>query len=343
MSRVLNTIQLAVIICLIGESASADDRARISSAVVKGIALLQPCDEVFFNNTGCITCHQQSITAIAVGKARSCGIPVDEKAAKTQRNLIKLALRQVRGSRLQRVENPFVQPIVTGYYALAFKAQGYEPNENTDAMTIDMAGRQTPGGYWIAWTHRPPIEYSRITSTAFAIKTMLVYGPPSHREQFQKRIDKARQWLLKSEPRGNEEEVFRLLGLAWSRAAAKELKKQSDELISMQQSDGGWKQLSHLKSDAYATSMALYALHEAGMQSTDSVYRKGVKYLLDTQQDDGSWLVKSRSSPIQAYFESGFPHETDQWISAMATGWACVVLMDALPKVKASALRSQSR
>lgn len=332
MTRIFRITKLAVLLCLLGATARADETERIKSAVVKGIALLQPCDEIFFNNTGCIACHQQSITAMAVEKARSLGIQVDEQAAKTQRDLIDLALRQIRAGRLQRVENPFVQPAVTGFYSLAFEAQGYEPNENTDAIAIDMAGRQTPDGFWIAFTHRPPIEYSKIKSTAFAIKTMLIYGPPSHREQFQKRIDKARQWLLKSEPRGNEEEVFRLLGLAWSKAAEEEIKKQSDELISMQQSDGGWKQLSHLKSDAYATSMALYALHEAGMQSTDLVYRKGVNYLLDTQLDDGSWFVKSRSSPVQAYFESGFPHETDQWISATATGWACVVLMDALPE-----------
>ncbi len=26
--------------------------------------------------------------------------------------------------------------------------------------------------------------------------------------------------------------------------------------------------------------------------------------------------------PIQAYFESGFPHGADQWISAAGTAWA---------------------
>ena len=332
MTRIAAFPKLAVILCLLNGSTRADDTERIKSAVTKGISLLQPCDEIFFNRTGCIACHQQSITAMAVEKAIPLGIPVDEKAARKQRELTGLALDQVRSRRLERVENPFVQPVVTGYYSLAFAAQGYEPDENTDAIVIDMAGRQTPGGYWIAFTHRPPMEFSRIKSTAFAIKTIVSYGPPSLEEQFQRRIDKARLWLLESAPRGNEEEVFRLLGLAWSKADEEPIKQQLDELIAMQQEDGGWKQLPHLKSDAYATSMALYALHEAGMKPIDPVYIKGVKYLLETQLEDGSWFVKSRSSPVQTYFESGFPHETDQWISATATGWACVVLMNAIPE-----------
>ncbi len=50
--------------------------------------------------------------------------------------------------------------------------------------------------------------------------------------------------------------------------------------------------------------------------------RRGVEFLLRTQLVDGSWLVKSRAVPIQAYFESGFTHGADQWISAAGTAWA---------------------
>jgi len=30
--------------------------------------------------------------------------------------------------------------------------------------------------------------------------------------------------------------------------------------------------------------------------------------------------------PFQPYFESGFPHGDDQWISAAATSWAAMAL-----------------
>jgi hypothetical protein len=87
-----------------------------------------------------------------------------------------------------------------------------------------------------------------------------------------------------------------------------------------------------MESDAYATGTALVALHEAGgLATTDPAYRKGVKYLLAAQLPDGTWHVRSRSRPFQTYFESGFPHGKDQFISLAASGWAATALALALP------------
>src|SRR5207302_3601012 len=94
----------------------------------------------------------------------------------------------------------------------------------------------------------------------------------------------------------------------------------------LQRSDGGWAQTPELTSDAYATGQTLYALHESGVPASDPVYRRGVAYLVRTQLDDGSWHVSSRSPKFQPYFQSGFPHDHDQWISASATAWATMGL-----------------
>src|SRR4029434_10904800 len=97
-------------------------------------------------------------------------------------------------------------------------------------------------------------------------------------------------------------------------------------LLSVQRGDGGWAQLDTLPSDAYATGQALYALDVAGRLS-GQVHEKGVRFFLDTQVADGSWHVRSRSYPVQSnYFDTGFPHGRDQWISAAATSWACIGL-----------------
>ena len=69
------------------------------------------------------------------------------------------------------------------------------------------------------------------------------------------------------------------------------------------------------------------ALKEAGaLPVTDKAYKRGIEFLLKTQLEDGSWYVKSRSIPFQPYFESGFPHGHDQWISAAASNWATMAL-----------------
>jgi hypothetical protein len=89
-----------------------------------------------------------------------------------------------------------------------------------------------------------------------------------------------------------------------------------------------------LETDAYATGQALVALHWAGhMPVNDPAYRRGISFLLRTQFPDGSWLVRTRSFPIQPYKESGFPHGKHQWISASGTSWAVMALSLTLPPV----------
>ena len=81
-----------------------------------------------------------------------------------------------------------------------------------------------------------------------------------------------------------------------------------------------------MEPDAYATGQALYALHASGREPTTVPYEKGVRYLLRTQLEDGTWFVRSRAFGFQPYFESGFPHGKDQFISAAATSWAAMAL-----------------
>jgi len=74
----------------------------------------------------------------------------------------------------------------------------------------------------------------------------------------------------------------------------------------------------------------LFTLHELGLTVSDTAYRRGVEFLLRTQLDDGSWHVASRAVKFQPYFQSGFPHNHDQWISAAGTAWAAMGLAHAL-------------
>ena len=132
-------------------------------------------------------------------------------------------------------------------------------------------------------------------------------------------------WLRNARPRSTTDRVFQLLGLQWSAGAAPA--DRLHELLAMQQPDGGWAQTPYLSSDAYATGQVLYALHEL----SDAAPRRAVGFLLNTQEKDGSWHVRSRSPKIQPYFESGFPHGHDQRISSAATAWAAMGLAFALP------------
>ena len=130
---------------------------------------------------------------------------------------------------------------------------------------------------------------------------------------------------------------MQLLGLKWANADRGFLDSRLKQLNALQHPDGGWAQTPYLGSDAYATATTLYALHELGTPASDSAYRRGVEYLLRTQLADGSWHVASRAPKFQPYFQSGFPHDHDQWISSAATAWGAIALSYASADAAATA------
>ena len=119
---------------------------------------------------------------------------------------------------------------------------------------------------------------------------------------------------------------MQLLGLHWANADAAARQKRMQQLRALQRGDGGWAQTPHLESDAYAAGQVLYTLRQLGVSAADPALQRGAAFLLRTQQEDGSWHVKSRAMKIQPYFESGFPYEHDQWISQAGTAWATMAL-----------------
>jgi Planctomycete cytochrome C len=69
---------------------------------------------------------------------------------------------------------------------------------------------------------------------------------------------------------------------------------------------------------------------------TDPAWQRGLRFLLETQEDDGTWHVARRAFPFQPTMESGFPHHRDSWLSAAATSWAVLALTRVLPPGPAS-------
>jgi mono/diheme cytochrome c family protein len=71
-----------------------------------------------------------------------------------------------------------------------------------------------------------------------------------------------------------------------------------------------------------------------GVAVSDPAFQMGLRFLLRTQFEDGSWYVRSRAWPFQPHFESEFPHGKDQWISAGGTAWATMALLLTQPKIE---------
>ena len=205
------------------------------------------------------------------------------------------------------------------YSLFGLAADRVEPDRTIDALIHNVAAQQHTDGSWGSFgIMRPPTADSSISITVLAIRVLRDYAPPARKAEFDERIAKAAKWLLKAEPATTEDSVMQPLGAKWAGLSGARIERPAKRVLPLQREDGGWAQTPYLKSEAYATATALFALEEAAVSGADAVYGKGVAYLLSTQAEDGSWYVARRAPKFQPYFEGGFPYGHDRWISQMS-------------------------
>lgn len=305
-------------------------------AVERVLPLLQTSSRQFYDRGGCLGCHHNLQLALTVREARRTGVGYDPAMASEELATMARDLDIWREQALQGIVAPGGVATTTGYLLMAMDAQGYAPDSSTDTQARLLRLLQRADGRWLT-PARPPIESSEFTATAVSLRGLALYGSDNPAAS-KTSIERAARWLERSAPANLEDRVFRLLGLTWAGASEKVRRAALRDLQKQQRPDGGWAQLDFRDSDAYATGEALYALRIAGVPASSRAYKRGVKYLLGTQLEDGTWRVRSRSLPTQSYFESGFPHGGDQFISSAATHWAVLALMQTLPDQRPQAL-----
>jgi hypothetical protein len=328
---------------------TAAARPDSRSAVARSLPLLEKASKEWMETRSCNACHLQPVMLQVNAVARAQGFPVD----KTMRGLLEASVREdhdadlghyVRKA-LETEEGVAVASLyVAGDQAYSF-AQSYasaldagldrQPDDR-DSVRL-LAKMQQPDGSWRHGPDRVPMQSGPTTSTALAARVLRAWSSQVREDDLAARVARARDWLVASAPRNIDDAAFKLLGLRWLDADAATIAQAAAALRRRQLPGGGWSQVDGLNPDAYATGLALVALAEgAGTPGTDPTYQRGVAYLLDTQEPDGSWLVHKRSVPVNRYFESGFPHGKFQFSSFVGTAWATMALMYAPPAPKRS-------
>jgi hypothetical protein len=298
----------------------------VRAAVARSLPLLQKAAAGHRKHRTCFACHNQAMPILALTTARSRGFAVDDEDLKKHMGFIATFLGKNRKNYLDG-KGQGGQVDTAGYALWTLDMGGWKSDDTTAAVAEYFLLFNKDLDYWRVSANRPPSEVSRFTAAYLALRGLQTYGTPEQKERIEQRTEKVRSWLLKTPAKDTEDRVFRLWALKRAGAADKDVEAAAAELIKTQQENGGWRQVDGLEPDAYATGTALVALNEAGgLATSNGVYRRGVKFLVSTQLDDGSWHVRSRSKPFQLYFETGFPHGKDQFISAAASGWAATAL-----------------
>jgi hypothetical protein len=310
------------------EGPGADE---IRAAVKRSLPLLEKAAIGHRENRTCFACHNQGIPILALVTARSRGLEINEEELQRQLAFIAEFLSRNQDAYLQG-KGQGGQVDTAGYALLTLHAGGWKPDHTTAAVTEYLLIYQQDRDHWKTTSNRPPSEASLFTTNYVGLRGLAAFATSEQTQRREKRTSQVREFLRKQPAKDNEDRAFRLLALDAAGAPREEIETAARELAKSQRDDGGFAQLDSMESDAYATGTALVALHQAGrMPTTDPVYRRGLTFLLKTQLEDGSWHVVSRSKPFQAYFESGFPHGKDQFISCAASAWATTALALALP------------
>jgi hypothetical protein len=307
---------------------------QVRAAVVKSLPLLEGSATEYTFHRECFACHHQALPILALSTARAQGFPVGAEGLEKQLRFTAESLAKNQDNYRQG-RGQGGQTATAGYALLALELGSWKADATTSAVAEYLLLRDKDSDYWPVTSRRPPSEASSFSTTYLALRGLRAFGSPEQQERVTARTDRARRWLLATRAQDTEDRVFRLGALKYAGAEDKEIRAAVQALVQSQRTDGGWGQTGELDCDAYATGSVLLMLHQAGgLPVSDTVYQRGLAFLIAAQQADGSWHVRSRSKPFQTYFESGFPHGKDQFISIAASSWATGALALACPSVQ---------
>ena len=335
MRRLVGFLLFVLVPTLHAQNASPQ---QIRSAATRAMAITDKGAAGFYKLMVCFSCHDHLLPVMMWQTAREHGVPVDEALASRVAAKGLVTVPDFTSIDMAVQGSMLIDPAASdGWALIAAHEAGAKPNLVTAAYARRIASWQRADGHWPTMDVRPPQSSSPVTATAVAARALQLYMPAQLHEETTARVARAKAWLLAAQPQVTEDATYRLFGLHLTGANADETKRAAADLLALQKPDGGWAQLPHMQSDAYSTGEALVALNEGdGVPVTDPAWQKGVKYLLTTQQADGSWHVRTRMvSPAAVsppYFESGFPYGHDQFLSTDGTCWAAMALMLTLPK-----------
>jgi hypothetical protein len=307
--------------------------ADIQRSVTKSIQVLQESSYRFIKarKHPCSSCHNNTLTSMVTTLASQKGLALNDSLCLHNLEVSKLTLRQSCNPNLvnRLIQANFVAP----YLLLALYAEKVPADFSTDIAVDYMISQARPDGGFLTESGRPPLETGEIHLTAVCIRAIQLYAPKTKAQLVEELVGRSRHFIEQARPNQRQELAFQLLGLHWCGSSQELQMRVVERIKATQNADGGWSQLATMKSDAYATGQMLYALYESGMtKPVDEIYQNGMAFLLKRQDPSGAWILDTRAYPLQPFINSDFPpHDENQFISAAATNWATLALLNALP------------
>ncbi len=324
-----------LLIALFAPALFAQTEAEVRKAVERALPALESSAANFVAKRACVSCHHNILPVLAFHLARQRGVAIDEKVLAAVEDKTFRVLRGPAALDDAVQATGLADPTPNDSFLLmAAHAAGLPAGAATAVYASRLLNWQR-AGHWVTSDFRPPHSSSAFTATATAIRAIGFYLPVELHAERDACFLRARRWLAATRPLSTEDASFRLMGLVWAGGSALEVAAAKRDLVAFQTGAGAWPELPGYPADAYSTGEALYALHEAGVPSSDPVWSAGLKFLLSTQAPDGTWRVHTRMispAPVSPeYFPSGFPYGKDEYLSYAGSSWAVMAMLSSLP------------
>jgi len=186
-------------------------------------------------------------------------------------------------------------------------------------------GSWTPGNQF-ATMRQWPLPAANQATTMWAALAIADYEGPTgtHSQQ----VDRAIAYVTQqpAQPDNHEWLATRLL-FAHRPGTADETGNLRQLLLDARGADGGWSWMKGGTSDPFTTGLAIYVLSRVG-GSDPAVIANARKYLLNSQQADGSWLTQSRNISNTTVPERLAAR--DEIYHYWGTAWATLGLLETL-------------
>lgn len=198
--------------------------------------------------------------------------------------------------------------------------------EAFDKSTAELLVRwQEPDGTWKAAGQLPSRRWSRPsadqTTTMWSLLALSNYRGDD--PAVKKSIERGHAAVKKPKNDANLEWLAVRLLYEHKLGDKEKALAYKDELLKRQNADGGWSVTPDKASEAFSTGQGLYVLSLIGVSPKDAALARGQRFLLTSQQADGSWITPPATTSQGA---ADRLKKLDPIYRSWGTSWAAIGL-----------------
>jgi hypothetical protein len=300
-----------------------------NKAIRKGLAFVETKGLNWLRVRKCASCHHVPQMVWVQRDARARGFEIDAMGLAEATEFLLAADNRAgivpNPGDPERAGNPY--SLLAAYTVLAFRNGGKEAEpaalEVNKKATSHLLSKQESDGSWKRFEGRSPVMPLQESSTLLAEFSL---GPePKDGDDSVPKRKLVRQWLDANSKGDNAIDLSGRILVAHNSVASVE------QLLTIQNEDGGWSQTKEMASDAYATGTAMYALlSRGGVDKNAPSILRARDFLVKAQEPDGSWKMTSRP-PNNGNGTTGAGNLEP--ITVAGSAWAVLGLLQRVPQL----------